>query len=63
VQLSVPLNQSFELTEETDYSDMCKMNVLNEPEVLSNIIRRYKKDEIFTSIGPTLIVVNPYRKI
>jgi myosin heavy subunit len=42
---------------------MCDMNVLNEPEVLNNILRRYRKDEIFTSIGPTLIVVNPYRTI
>ncbi len=39
------------------------MNVLNEPEVLRNVIDRYKKDEIFTYIGPTLIVVNPYRLI
>lgn len=31
--------------------------------MLNNILRRYKKDEIFTSIGPTLIVVNPYRTI
>lgn len=31
--------------------------------MLSNILRRYKKDDIFTSIGPTLIVVNPYRTI
>lgn len=42
---------------------MCDMNVLNEPEVLNNILRRYKNDDIFTNIGPTLIVVNPYKKI
>ena len=45
------------------HADMCEMNVLNEPEVLYNLVERYKKDQIFTYIGPTLIVVNPYRII
>jgi myosin heavy subunit len=40
---------------------MCEMNVLNEPEVLANLIRRYRNENIFTSIGPTLIALNPYR--
>ncbi len=39
------------------------MDILNEPEILSNIKRRYKADKIFTKIGPTLIVVNPYKII
>ena len=42
---------------------MCEMVVLNEPEVLSNLIRRYQRDEIFTYIGPTLVVINPYKLI
>ena len=42
---------------------MCEMNILNEPEVLRNIIERYRKDEIFTYIGSTLVVINPYRVI
>jgi myosin heavy subunit len=37
------------------------MDILNEPEVLNNLIQRYKNDKIFTFIGPTLVVVNPYR--
>ena len=45
------------------YADMCEMNILNEPEVLRNIIDRYNKDEIFTYIGTTLIVTNPYKII
>ncbi len=40
---------------------MCHMTVLNEPEVLNNLIERYKKDLIFTYIGPTLIILNPYK--
>lgn len=43
------------------YEDMCNMDILNEPEVLNNLIQRYKNDKIFTFIGPTLVVVNPYR--
>lgn len=43
------------------YDDMCEMDILNEPEVLNNIVQRYKSDKIFTYIGPTLIIVNPYR--
>lgn len=39
------------------------MNILNEPEILRNLIDRYRKDDIFTYIGPTLIVVNPYKLI
>lgn len=42
---------------------MCEMDILNEPEVLSNLIKRYKRDDIFTSIGPTLIALNPYHHI
>ena len=45
------------------FADMCEMNVLNEPEVLRNLVDRYNSDDIFTFIGPTLIVVNPYRII
>lgn len=37
------------------------MDILNEPEVLSNLVCRYKEDKIFTYIGPTLVVMNPYR--
>ena len=37
------------------------MTTLNKPEVLNNLVRRYEKNLIFTYIGPTLIVVNPYQ--
>jgi myosin heavy subunit len=40
---------------------MCQMTVLNEPEVLNNLIQGYLQQEIFTYIGPTLIVINPYQ--
>lgn len=40
------------------------MNVLNEAEIIANVQLRYmKNNNIFTYIGPTLMVVNPYRLI
>ena len=42
---------------------MVSMNVLNEAEIMSNIKLRYSKDLIFTYIGPTLIVINPYKTL
>ena len=39
------------------------MSVMNEPEVLYNLIRRYDHNQIFTSIGPTLLVLNPYQRL
>ncbi|KRX01847.1 P-loop containing nucleoside triphosphate hydrolase [Pseudocohnilembus persalinus] len=49
--------------EEITYEDMVDMEILNEPEILQNIKKHYKKDKIFTKIGPTLIVMNPYKYI
>lgn len=49
--------------ENRTYEDMVEMNVLNQSEILKNIRNRYSQDEIFTLIGPTLIVMNPYKHI
>ncbi len=45
-----------------EFNLQVKMNCLNEAEILDNIIKRYEKKNIFTYIGPTLLVVNPYSK-
>lgn len=45
------------------YADMIHMNVLNEAEILNNLDQRYAADQIFTYIGPTLIVINPYKVV
>jgi myosin heavy subunit len=42
---------------------MVSMSVLNEPEILENLNARYNATKIFTHIGPTLIVVNPYKNV
>ena len=42
---------------------MVNMEVINDAELLANLAIRFKKDLIFTYVGPTLLVVNPFRKI
>jgi len=42
---------------------MVRMGTMNEPELINNLKRRYSEDIIFTYIGPTLIVVNPYKTL
>jgi myosin heavy subunit len=36
---------------------------LDEAKLLKNIEPRYYKEQIFTYIGPTLIVINPYKNL
>lgn len=43
------------------YSDMVDMNILNDAELLNNVHLRYAQDNIFTYVGPTLLVVNPFK--
>jgi myosin heavy subunit len=45
------------------FEDMVNMDVLNEAEVIQNLKLRYNGDMIFTYIGPTLLVINPYKPI
>ena len=42
------------------FDDMVDMENLSEAELLYNLQERYKKGRIFTYVGPTLIVLNPY---
>lgn len=42
---------------------MVNMEVLNDAELLYNLQAKYEKDDIYTYIGPTLLVMNPYREI
>ena len=42
---------------------MVNFGILNEAEILENIYIKYSNDKIFTYIGPTIIVVNPYKEL
>lgn len=42
---------------------MVNMEILNDAELLNNLIYRFGKDFIFTYVGPTLLVLNPFKAI
>jgi myosin heavy subunit len=45
------------------FDDMVDMEILNEAEVLNNVRLRYESGRIFTYVGSTLLVVNPFQTI
>ena len=45
------------------YDDMVDMENLSEAELLNNLRIRFLDDMIYTYVGPTLIVLNPYKRI
>ena len=44
-------------------SDMAAVSPINTKDLLTNIKNRYNQDEIFTNVGETLIITNPYQII
>lgn len=43
--------------------DMIDIDELNHATVLYNLYRRYIKDDIYTYVGPTLLAVNPFKRM
>jgi myosin heavy subunit len=44
-------------------NDMAAVEDINEVDLLNNLKNRFLQKEIFTNVGPTLIIMNPYQKI
>lgn len=44
-------------------NDMAAVEDINEVDLLNNLKNRFFQKNIFTNVGPTLIVMNPYQKI
>lgn len=42
---------------------MVNMETINDAELLVNLSIRYKNNLIFTYVGPTLLVINPFQGI
>ncbi len=42
---------------------MVNMEIINDAELLVNLAIRYKNDLIFTYVGPTLLVINPFKAV
>ena len=60
----IPISKIFEINEDAPVlgiEDMVNLPCFNEPELLANLKIRYKNDIIFTYIGPTLLIINPYK--
>ena len=42
---------------------MSSIEEINEIDLLNNLRNRYKEKNIFTSVGPTLLIMNPFENI
>ena len=49
--------------ENIDVDDMAATKDINEVELLYNLKNRLNQDKTFTNVGPTLIIVNPFKEI
>lgn len=43
--------------------DMVLISKVTDPTITENLKKRYLADSIYTYIGPTLVAVNPYKKL
>jgi myosin heavy subunit len=48
---------------EKNYDDLVSAVDISEPAILWNLKKRFRKNEIYSAIGPILIAVNPYQMI
>ena len=44
-------------------TDMTSLAFLNEPEMIECLRQRFQKENIYTSIGPILVAVNPFKQL
>ena len=44
-------------------NDMATVEDINEVDLLNNLKNRFLQKQIFTNVGPTLIIMNPYQII
>jgi myosin heavy subunit len=42
---------------------MVEIDELNPASILYNLMTRYRRDEIYTYVGPILLVLNPFKAI
>jgi len=61
-----PDNKILKRADDTEESleDMVNIECLNDAELLENLKKRFmQQNNIFTYVGPTLLIINPYRYI
>ncbi|CAM9119117.1 unnamed protein product, partial [Ectocarpus sp. 8 AP-2014] len=63
--VEVPKDQThaYDPSHSLDLDDASKMNQMHEAPLLDLLLRRFRKDAIYTSVADVLISVNPYKNI
>ena len=53
----------YSLTSDKGLSDMIEIDELNHATILYNLFVRFKTDDIYSYVGPTLLAVNPFKNL
>jgi len=63
--IMVKLEKTLEYSQmaEQGIPDMVEIDELNPASLLYNLMTRYKRDEIYTYVGPILLVLNPFKAV
>ncbi|CAI2359384.1 unnamed protein product [Moneuplotes crassus] len=62
-QISKTMTMEYSEDAEEGIRDMIDLNELNHSTLLFNMKKRYVRDDINTFVGPTLLIINPFKKI
>ena len=62
---AIAINKTLEYSAlaEQGIADMVEIDELNSASLLYNLGNRYAKDEIYTYVGPILLMLNPFKLI
>ena len=62
-QIKKNLTMEYSEAAESGIRDMIELNELNHSTLLFNMKQRYNRDEIFTFVGTTLLIINPFKRL
>lgn len=64
-EFTVALNETFEFSAMSDdgIPDMVEIDELNAATLLYNLSTRYEREDIYTYVGPILLVLNPFKAL
>ncbi len=59
----VDLTMDWSQTADRGLPDMVEIDELNHATLMQNLAARYKKDEIYTYVGPIILAMNPFKNM
>ena len=61
--MTVPITETLNFTKQIMHGipDMVDIDELNSATLLYNLETRYKRDDIYTYVGPILLALNPFK--